>query len=85
MVGTLEYGLMSTRHYTRASPNLGTIDFTDSAYGGRVVLYALFGILDAMWQTTSYWLMGAMSNDPAKLAFLTGFCEGQCGVYSSFH
>lgn len=76
---------MSTRHYTRASPNLGTIDFTDPAYGGRVVLYVLFGVLDAMWQTTSYWLMGAMSNDPAKLAFLTGFCKGCCTVYSSFY
>lgn len=28
-----------------------------------------------MWQTTAYWIMGAMSNDPAKLANLTGFCE----------
>jgi len=26
-----------------------------------------------MWQTTAYWLMGAMSNDPAKLAHFTGF------------
>ena len=75
---------MPPRHYTRASPNLGTIDFTDPAYGGRVVLYVLFGVLDAMWQTTSYWLMGAMSNDPAKLAFLTGFCKGCCTVYSLF-
>jgi hypothetical protein len=27
-----------------------------------------------MWQTYAYWLMGAMSNDPAKLAVFTGFC-----------
>jgi hypothetical protein len=27
-----------------------------------------------MWQTTVYWLMGAMSNDPGKLAHFTGFC-----------
>lgn len=27
-----------------------------------------------MWQTTAYWIMGAMSNDPAKLAHFTGFC-----------
>ena len=26
-----------------------------------------------MWQTTVYWMMGAMSNDPAKLAYFTGF------------
>ncbi|KIK37066.1 hypothetical protein CY34DRAFT_477572 [Suillus luteus UH-Slu-Lm8-n1] len=30
-------------------------------------------LLDSMWQTTAYWLMGAMSNDPAKLAVFTGF------------
>jgi len=61
------------KHYTRASTNLGKIDLSDPAYRGRAILYVLFGILDAMWQTTSYWLMGAMSNDPAKLAFLVGF------------
>jgi hypothetical protein len=33
------------------------------------------GILDAMWQTTAYWLMGAMSNDVAKLAHFIGFCK----------
>ena len=27
-----------------------------------------------MWQTTAYWFMGAMSNDPAKLANFSGFC-----------
>jgi hypothetical protein len=26
-----------------------------------------------MWQTAAYWMMGAMSNDPAKLAHFTGF------------
>lgn len=28
-----------------------------------------------MWQTFVYWLMGAMSNDLAKLAVFTGFCK----------
>lgn len=32
-----------------------------------------------MWQTTAYWFMGAMSNDPAKLAVFTGFCEISLG------
>jgi len=36
--------------------------------------YIFMGILDAMWQTTAYWLMGAMSNDPSKLAYFAGFC-----------
>jgi hypothetical protein len=37
-------------------------------------LYIFFGLLDAMWQTSVYWMMGAMSNDPNKLAYFTGFC-----------
>ena len=28
-----------------------------------------------MWQTFAYWLMGAVSNDASKLAYLTGFCK----------
>jgi len=34
-----------------------------------------YGFLDSMWQTYAYWLMGAMSNDMAKLAVFTGFCK----------
>jgi hypothetical protein len=32
-----------------------------------------YGFLDATWQTYAYWLMGALSNDPRKLAYFTGF------------
>ncbi|KAG7090623.1 hypothetical protein E1B28_009725 [Marasmius oreades] len=61
-------------------------DIDDSGYGGRAVLYVFFGILDAAWQTTIYWLMGAMSNDPAKLAYFSGFYKciqsaGAAGVW----
>ncbi|PBK60054.1 hypothetical protein ARMSODRAFT_966448 [Armillaria solidipes] len=31
------------------------------------------GFLGAMRQTVAYWLMGAMSNDPSKLVFFSGF------------
>ena len=72
------------RQYTRAdvaSPDFHKIDFQDSGYAGKVWLYIFCGLLDAMWQTTAYWVMGAMSNDPAKLAHFTGFCESLlCGV-----
>ena len=50
------------------------LDIYDRGYIGRIWLYILCGVLDAMWQTTAYWVMGAMSNDPAKLAHFTGFC-----------
>ncbi|KAJ7205473.1 MFS general substrate transporter [Mycena pura] len=66
------------REYTRASPividQTLRIDFTDKRYVGRVFLYIFFGLLDAMWQTLVYWMMGAMSNDPRKLAYFAGFC-----------
>jgi MFS family permease len=65
------------KNYTRASLALidpvDRIDFTEKQYVGKVFLYIFFGILDAMWQTTVYWMMGAMSNDPNKLAYFTGF------------
>ena len=65
------------RQYTREilSQDPHRIDIYERQYVGRVFLYILCGILDAVWQTTSYWIMGAMSNDPAKLAYYSGFCE----------
>jgi hypothetical protein len=70
--------LFLNREYTRAlvkSPVYEKIDIFDGAYVGRVFLYICCGLLDSMWQTTAYWLMGAMSNNPAKLAHFSGFCE----------
>ncbi|KAJ7228968.1 MFS general substrate transporter [Mycena pura] len=65
------------KEYTRASPivtdQTQRIDFTEKRYVGRVFLYIFFGLLDAMWQTMVYWMMGAMSNDPSKLAYFAGF------------
>ncbi|KAF8961016.1 major facilitator superfamily domain-containing protein [Flammula alnicola] len=64
------------RQYTRASlppdsPN--KYDIFSHGYAGRIMLYIFCGLLDAMWQTTAYWIIGAMSNDPAKLAYFAGF------------
>ncbi|KAI0063052.1 MFS general substrate transporter [Artomyces pyxidatus] len=76
------------RQYTRQSiPNdADKLDIYDRRYIGRVFLYIACGLLDAMWQTTAYWMMGAMSNDPAKLAYFTGFYKsiqsaGAAGVW----
>jgi hypothetical protein len=65
------------RTYTRAEEALTTaykIDIFDKNYPAHVWLMIFYGLLDSMWQTYAYWLMGAMSNDPAKLAVFTGFC-----------
>ena len=62
------------------------IDISSNGYAGHVWLYIFCGLLDSMWQTTAYWLMGAMSNDPAKLAHFAGFYKsmqsaGAAGVW----
>jgi len=72
--------------YTRHTPGLQSIDILDKRYIGRVFLYIFFGFLDAMWQTTTYWLMGAISNDAGKLAIMVGFYKslqsaGAAGVW----
>ncbi|KAG9007219.1 hypothetical protein FRB93_008042 [Tulasnella sp. JGI-2019a] len=64
------------KDYTRetvAAPDFHKMDFNDKGYAGRILLYICCGLLDAMWQTAAYWFMGAMSNDPAKLAIFVGF------------
>jgi len=74
--------------YTRESipPDAPKMDISDKGYAAKIWLYIFCGLLDAMWQTTAYWLMGAMSNDPAKLAHFTGFYKsiqsaGAAGVW----
>lgn len=32
-----------------------------------------YGLLDSLWQVFCYYTMGAMSNDPRKLAYYAGF------------
>ncbi|THU89423.1 hypothetical protein K435DRAFT_287704 [Dendrothele bispora CBS 962.96] len=62
------------KQYTRATADK-SIDIYDAEYVGKVWLFIFFGFLDAMWQSTAYWYMGAMSNDAGKLAHFVGFCE----------
>ncbi|KAG6378422.1 major facilitator superfamily domain-containing protein [Boletus reticuloceps] len=65
------------KDYTRATVTATPkMDFKDSAYAAHAWLYIFCGLLDAMWQTFVYWLLGAMSNDLAKLAVFTGFYKG---------
>ncbi|EGO03432.1 hypothetical protein SERLA73DRAFT_69299 [Serpula lacrymans var. lacrymans S7.3] len=73
------------KSYTRATAT-ATMDLSDKGYAAYCWLMIFYGLLDAMWQTTAYWLMGAMSNDPAKLAVFTGFYKsiqsaGAAGIW----
>lgn len=42
-------------------------------YAGPVVLYTLYGLFDAVWQTYCYWIMGALTNETAMAARMAGF------------
>ncbi|KAF9246914.1 major facilitator superfamily domain-containing protein [Melanogaster broomeanus] len=74
--------------YTRATApvNASKMDISNSAFPAHVWLYIFCGLLDSMWQTFVYWLLGAMSNDLAKLAVFIGFYKaiqsaGAAGVW----
>ncbi|KAG6331719.1 hypothetical protein ID866_7369 [Astraeus odoratus] len=82
------WGYFYQKTYTRESVKSTTqkMDIYDKGYPAHVWLMIFCGLFDAMWQTTVYWLMGAMSNDPAKLAVFTGFYKsiqsaGAAGVW----
>ncbi|KAK8220866.1 major facilitator superfamily domain-containing protein [Phyllosticta capitalensis] len=65
--------------YTRAEKDAGTLtpkDWSESGYIGPMFLYMFYGFYDAAWQTTVYWLMGAMTNNGRKLANFAGFYKG---------
>ncbi|TFL02032.1 MFS general substrate transporter [Pterulicium gracile] len=86
---THTWGYFYQKEYTRESIESGEtpkMDFSDSGYAAKVWLYLFFGIVDAQWQSAVYWLMGAMSNDPAKLAYFSGFYKaiqsaGAAGIW----
>ncbi|CAO3624620.1 unnamed protein product [Cunninghamella echinulata] len=49
------------------------IHWTDPNFGAPFVLFLFYGFSDALYQSYLYWLMGAMSNDPALLARYAAF------------
>ncbi|OLL22275.1 UNC93-like protein [Neolecta irregularis DAH-3] len=59
------------------SPNM---DLYDDGYAAKLWLYMFFGFLDAMWQTFAYWMMGALSNNPQKLAYYSGIQSAGAAV-----
>ncbi|KAI9256964.1 major facilitator superfamily domain-containing protein [Sporodiniella umbellata] len=55
------------------SSDYKAIDVFDKEYPGLVVEYALFGLIDAIYQGFAYWLMGTMTNDTERAARYGGF------------
>ncbi|KAJ2893626.1 hypothetical protein IWW38_002812 [Coemansia aciculifera] len=57
-------------------PN-GLIDFKESQRAaGPMVLYCAMGVVDALWQSFAYWIIGTMTNDSLMLARYAGFYKG---------
>ncbi|KAI8975218.1 major facilitator superfamily domain-containing protein [Mycotypha africana] len=54
-------------------PNHKQIDVSDPEYAGYIILYAVFGIIDAIYQGFIYWLLGTMTNDTERAARYGGF------------
>jgi len=53
------------------------IDFKDGRrYAGPFLLYCSYGLLDAMFQSLIYWIIGALTNDSRVLSRYSGFYKG---------
>jgi hypothetical protein len=64
------------QRFTRESvkvPGYVRIDVYDKEYAGLVIEYALFGVIDAVYQGYIYWLLGTMTNDTERAARYGGF------------
>ncbi|GMY07688.1 UNC93-like protein 2 [Fagus crenata] len=70
-------GLANQLKYSRGE-KLQTLDFKDSGrdFAGPFVLYVSFGLLDAMYQSMVYWVIGALADDSEILSRYTGFYKG---------
>ncbi|KAK4790657.1 hypothetical protein SAY86_017961 [Trapa natans] len=54
------------------------LDFKDSgsAFAGPIVLYLSYGLLDAIFQSMVYWLIGTLADDSETLSRYSGFYKG---------
>ncbi|KAL7003728.1 hypothetical protein U1Q18_004876 [Sarracenia purpurea var. burkii] len=70
-------GLVNQLRYSRHH-KLERLDFKDSGsdFAGPFVLYFCFGLLDAMFQSMVYWVIGALADDSETLSRYTGFYKG---------
>ncbi|KAI3403948.2 hypothetical protein KGF56_003215 [Candida oxycetoniae] len=75
--GGLKFQLQFTREETESEPPLiEPMDFKDGKYIGPMFLYIFYGVYDAIFQTFVLWTLGALSNNPKKVALYAGFYKG---------
>ncbi|XP_051121294.1 UNC93-like protein 1 [Andrographis paniculata] len=70
-------GLVKQLDYGRKDLPLEKLDFKDGGdFAGAFVLYFSYGLLDAMFQSMVYWVIGALADDSEILSRYTGFYKG---------
>ncbi|KAI5953194.1 hypothetical protein KGF54_002565 [Candida jiufengensis] len=75
--GGLKFQLGFTREEVEATPPIiEPMDYTQGKYIGPMFLYIFYGAYDALFQTFTLWCIGALSNNPKKVALYAGFYKG---------
>ncbi|XVF56325.1 hypothetical protein PTKIN_Ptkin06aG0110100 [Pterospermum kingtungense] len=69
-------GLANQLPYSHHNPPPKKLDFKESAFAGPFVLYFSYGLLDAMFQSMVYWVIGALADDSQTLSRYSGFYKG---------
>ncbi|CAH9099315.1 unnamed protein product [Cuscuta epithymum] len=70
-------GIANQRKYSRDDMPAHKLDFKDgSDFAGPFVLYFSYGLLDAMFQSMVYWIIGALGDDSEILSRYAGFYKG---------
>lgn len=71
-------GLANQLGYSRSDKPDKLLDFKDSGadFAGPFVLYFSYGLLDSMFQSMVYWVIGALANDSEILSRYSGFYKG---------
>jgi len=69
VLGTVIWGGALANQLRYSSNGLpAKLDFKDSGFAGPFVLYFSFGLLDAMFQSLVYWVIGALADDSEILS-----------------
>ncbi|KAK6118499.1 hypothetical protein DH2020_047766 [Rehmannia glutinosa] len=79
VVGTAIWGggLVKQLDYSRHDLPTQKVDFKDGTdFAGPFVLYFSYGLLDAMFQSMVYWVIGALADDSEILSRYSGFYKG---------
>ncbi|XP_010919056.1 UNC93-like protein 1 [Elaeis guineensis] len=71
-------GLANQLRYKDGNWKGDPLDFKDSRgrFAGPFVLYFSYGLLDAMFQSLCYWVIGALADDSETLSRYSGFYKG---------